>query len=132
MLSDMINNSSRYGVAGMSVVKKQLIIIAVLPMSLIIVSCGDGDSSSGAGFALSNTRARLCDSVSLRICVSGYVENLSDSTKSAKINVSIPSTKSGWPSANHSFSRSVNDSPPLNWSTRYDSSGRTNNEYQTT
>ena len=103
----MINNSSRYGVADMSVVKKLIIIIAILPVSLIIVSCGDGDSSSGADFALSNTRARLCDSVSLRICVSGYVENLSDSTKSAKITVSIPSTKSGWPSANHSFSKSV-------------------------
>ena len=24
------------------------------------------------------------------------------------------------------------DPPPLNWSTRYDSSGRTDNEYQTT
>ena len=26
----------------------------------------------------------------------------------------------------------INDPPPLNWSTRYDSSGRTDNEYQTT
>ena len=29
-------------------------------------------------------------------------------------------------------SSGVTDPPPLNWSTRYDSSGRTDNEYQTT
>ena len=29
-------------------------------------------------------------------------------------------------------SKANTDPPPLNWSTRYDSSGRTDNEYQTT
>jgi hypothetical protein len=32
----------------------------------------------------------------------------------------------------HFLVDSLSDPPPLNWSTRYDSSGRTDNEYQTT
>ena len=79
-----------------------------VPISSASTSDSSSDSSSTiVNFALSNTSARLCDNVSLRICVSGYVENLSNSTKSAKIKVSIPSTKSGWPSVNHGFSKSV-------------------------